>query len=54
VNAIYAGSTADDPARWKVSATMLMREVARVRKAKADHAGANGARKRPIGFNCRD
>jgi SpoVK/Ycf46/Vps4 family AAA+-type ATPase len=51
VNAIYAGSTADDPARWKVSATMLMREVARVRRAKADHAGASGARKRPIGFN---
>lgn len=55
VNAIYAGSTADDPARWKVTAAMLLREIGRVRRAKLDH-GRNGSRRqqRHIGFNRHD
>ena len=50
VNAIYAGSTADDPREWRVTATQLLAEVARARRTKADHAG-NGKRRRHIGFN---
>ena len=44
VNSIYAGSTAEDPARWKVTAAMLLKEIGQVRKAKSDHAGKNGSK----------
>lgn len=55
VNSIYAGSTVEDPARWKVTAAMLLKEIAQVRKAKVDHAGKNGSSKhRPIGFENHD
>ena len=54
VNSIYAGSTAEDPARWKVTASMLLREVEHVRKAKADHTGKNGSKQHHIGFDSHD
>jgi ATP-dependent 26S proteasome regulatory subunit len=37
LNAIYAGSTADDAAQWKVTGTDLLAEVAKVKAAHADH-----------------
>jgi ATP-dependent 26S proteasome regulatory subunit len=42
VNAIYAGSTHDDPEQWMVTSEHLMSEIRRVRAAKAHHNG--GAR----------
>jgi ATP-dependent 26S proteasome regulatory subunit len=42
VNAIYAGSTHEDPEQWMVSSEHLMAEVRRVRAAKINHSG--GAR----------
>jgi ATP-dependent 26S proteasome regulatory subunit len=39
VNAIHAGSTAADPAKWQVTQEMLEQEIAKVKKAKAEHAG---------------
>ena len=50
VNAIYAGSTDADPAKWKVTLEMLEQEVAKVRKAKAEHPGEKGKSRRRIGF----
>ncbi len=49
VNAIYAGSTDADPSKWVVTQVMLEREVAKVRKAKAEHPGKKGKNRR-IGF----
>jgi hypothetical protein len=39
VNAIYAGSADDDPAKWSVTQSMLEREIVKVKKAKAEHSG---------------
>ena len=50
VNAIHAGSTDADPAKWLVTQEMLEREIAKVRKAKAEHAGEKAGPKRRIGF----
>ena len=50
VNAIHAGSTDDDPAKWRVTQEMLEREIAKVRKAKAEHSGDKGKERRKIGF----
>jgi hypothetical protein len=50
VNAIHAGSTDADPAKWLVTQVMLEREIAKVRKAKAEHAGEMGKNRRMIGF----
>jgi hypothetical protein len=50
VNAIHAGSTDANPARWSVTQGMLEREIAKVRKAKAEHSGENGKSRRVIGF----
>lgn len=44
LNAIHAGSADPDPARWRVTAQLLLDEIARIRSAKADHG--NGARRR--------
>ena len=52
VNAIHAGSTDANPERWKVTQGMLEREIAKVRKAKAEHAGKRGKSRRRIGFHC--
>ena len=50
VNAIHAGSTDDDPAKWLVTQGMLEREIAKVRKAKVDHFREKRKEKRVMGF----
>ena len=50
MNAIHAGSTDADPAKWLVTQEMLEREIAKVKKAKAEHAGEKGKSRRRIGF----
>jgi len=50
VNAIHAGCTDADPAKWRDTQGMLEREVTKVKKAKAEHSGwtenAAGARRK--------
>jgi hypothetical protein len=50
VNAIHAGSTDDDPEKWKVTQEMLESEIRKVRKAKVEHLGEKGKSRRRIGF----
>jgi len=50
VNAIYAGSTDADPERWVVTQKMMESEIAKARKAKAEHSGERQGPKRRIGF----
>jgi hypothetical protein len=50
VNAIHAGSTDADPAKWLVTQVMLEREIAKAKKAKAEHSGEKGKNRRRIGF----
>lgn len=50
VNAIYTGSTDADPQKWLVTQVMLEREIAKAKKAKAEHAGEKSKNRRTIGF----
>ena len=50
LNAIHAGSTDDDPARWKITQEMLLREIRRARQTRAEHEGHSVQRGRAIGF----
>ena len=50
LNAIYAGSTDDDPKKWKVPQEMMEKEIRKVRRAKKEHEGMAGKAKRRIGF----
>jgi ATP-dependent 26S proteasome regulatory subunit len=50
VNAIYAGSVDSDSAKWVVTQEMMESEIAKVRKAKAEHSGEKEGPKRRIGF----
>ncbi len=50
LNAIHAGSTDDNPARWKVTQEMLLREIRRARRTKAEHEGRSAKHGRVIGF----
>ena len=51
VNANHAGSTDPKPERWRVTQGMLEREIAKAKKAKAEHSGAKaGQKRRMIGF----
>jgi hypothetical protein len=50
VNAIHAGSVDMDPAKWAVTQAMLEWEIAKVKKAKAEHSGEKGKNRRRIGF----
>ena len=50
VNAIHAGSTDADPAKWQVTQAILEREIAKTKKAKAEHAGEKSKSRRRIGF----
>jgi hypothetical protein len=50
VNAIHAGSVDADSAKWLVTQELLEREIAKVRKAKAEHSGEKGRSRRRIGF----
>ena len=50
VNAINAGSADADPAKWQVMQAMVEREIARVRRTKAEHSRLKAQMKRRIGF----
>jgi hypothetical protein len=50
VNAIYAGSVDADLTKWMVTHGMLEQEIAKVKKAKAEHSGEKQGAKRWIGF----
>jgi hypothetical protein len=50
VNAIYAGSVDADLEKWAVTQGMIEEEIAKVRKAKAEHTGGRAGSKRTIGF----
>jgi hypothetical protein len=50
VNAIHAGSTDADPAKWMVTQGMIEREIGKARKAKAEHSGERARPNRRIGF----
>jgi hypothetical protein len=50
VNVIYAGSVDADSAKWGVTQGMIEAEIAKVRKAKAEHSGGKEGPKRKIGF----
>jgi ATP-dependent 26S proteasome regulatory subunit len=50
VNAIHAGSTDADSEKWQVTQEMLEREIAKVRKAKAEHSEKKVKSRRRIGF----
>ena len=50
VNSIYVGSTDPNPERWLVTQEMVEREVAKVRKANAEHSREKGKSRRKIGF----
>lgn len=50
VNAIHAGSTDVDSEKWHVTQKMLKHEIAKVKKAKAEHSGEKGKNRRMIGF----
>ena len=50
INAIHAGSVDSDSAKWAVTQGMLEREIAKVKKAKAEHSGEMTGAKRRIGF----
>jgi hypothetical protein len=50
VNAIHAGSVDPNPERWMVTQEMLEKEIAKVRKAKAEHSGEKRKNRRMIGF----
>jgi len=39
VKAIHAGSTDDDPGKWRVTQEMLERKIRKLIKAKAEHSG---------------
>ena len=50
VNAIHVRSADADPEKWLVTQVMLEREIAKVRKAKAEHSGEKGKCRRRIEF----
>ena len=50
VSAIYAGSVDPNPERWMVTQELLEQDIAKVRKAKAEHSGEKGRSRRKIGF----
>jgi hypothetical protein len=50
VNAIHAGSTDADSEKWQVTQAILEREIAKAKKAKAEHAGEKSKSRRRIGF----
>jgi hypothetical protein len=50
VNAIHAGSVDADPMRFMVTQGILEQQIAKVKKAKAEHSGEKGKNRRVIGF----
>lgn len=53
LNAIYAGSVADNPDLWCITQDILLNEIARVTEAKRQHSERPRPRNNgPIGFHC--
>lgn len=50
LNAIHAGSTDPNPERWRVTQEILEKQIAKVKRAKAEHSGQKARSKRPIVF----
>ena len=50
VNAIYAGSVDADSAKWALTQAMLEREIAKVKKTKAEHTGQKKETRQMFGF----
>lgn len=50
LNAIHADSGDADPAKWRVTQPMLEREIAKVKKAKAEYSGVRVKARRQVGF----
>ncbi len=50
LNAIYTGSTDPNPERWQVTQEILEKQIAKVKRAKAEHSGEKDRSKRRIGF----
>ena len=50
LNAIHAGSTHADPAKWRLTQEILEREIEKSRRAKEKHSGRAKRGKRVIGF----
>jgi hypothetical protein len=50
LNAIHAGSTDPNPEQWRVTQEILEKQIAKVKRAKAEHSGEKGNSKRRIGF----
>jgi len=50
VNAIYAGSSDSGSAKWAVTQARLEQEIAKVKKAKAEHSGEKQETREMIGF----
>jgi hypothetical protein len=46
LNAIHAGSRDPDPAKWKVTEKLLLREIRRTKSAKEKHGGKGRSRRR--------
>lgn len=51
LNAIFAGSTDPNPERWAVTQAMIEAEIAKARRAKAEHSGEKAGPKQGIGFS---
>jgi hypothetical protein len=49
-NAIHPGSKDVDSTKWRVTQPMQEREIAKLKKAKAEHSRVKGGAKRRIGF----
>jgi hypothetical protein len=50
LNTIHAGSTDDDPKKWKVPQEMMEEEIMKVRRAKKEHEGNAKREKQVNGF----
>jgi hypothetical protein len=50
VNAIHAGSTDADPAKWRVTQERMEREIRKVRETKAEHSRQRKGRSGEIAF----
>ena len=46
----FTGSTDANPERWMVTQVILEREIAKAKRAKAEHSGEKGKSRRRIGF----
>ena len=50
LNSIYAGSVGDVPESWKITQTILLAEITKVKTSKEQHQNKRQIKHRPIGF----